>query len=790
MTPDEPRPTSDTLTVTDTAATGRVARLFKWAGIIVGGLLVVLLLTLAVLDANADGLRGPLARYATARLGRDVSIDGKLQLHLLSWTPRVVMNDLRIANPGWVKKPADMARIGKLQVSWSIPALLKGEILLPYVGVDDSDIDVVRDARERLNWSFSSEGGAPAKPSSKPVKLPILGTLHLGAGHLVVNDEVRKLRFNGTVKADQAPKGGPLSLSLEGDGSINGEPFKLDATGDPLVTAESHKPYTVVSHITAGRTKVKSSITLTKPFDMGSVVADIEASGDDLADLYYLSGLALPNTAPYTVSGHLQRRGSRLDLTDFKGTLGNSDIHGKLSVETATERPVLTADLYTRELDIKDLGPTLGSRAKVTPSSLSRQQAQHSGETAEESSAKARAAAPKAAKTGAAAKGEGTDTDGPQTANANAPGTPNAEASGNTLQLHGAQPKSAQTRTAEAREADAKAARGDSLLPDAKLDLKRIRGMDADVKYHAEAVKTDKMSIREILLALRLDHGVMTFTPVSFVLPQGKLTSNIRVDGSKDIPEVEIDSRLSEVRLSQFKTKDGQEPLDGTMVGRALLHGRGKSLHEIGSTAAGTLSLAVPHGDIRSAFAELMGINAARGLGLLLTKNQDKTGIRCGVANFKAEGGVFAAQDIVIDTDTVLILGKGQVDLGPEALDLTLNGQPKKLRLFRIKSPIEIGGTLLKPKVGLKAGNTPGQVAIATALGVLATPLASVLAFIDPGLAKDADCGSLLAEARQQGASQGAQGGDPPKDDNLSRQHPKDAPIKDAQRSTKARSIT
>ena len=744
MTPDEPRPTPDTLTVTDTAATGRVARLFKWAGIIVGGLLVVLLLTLAVLDANADGLRGPLARYATARLGRDVSIDGKLQLHLLSWTPRVVMNDLRIANPGWVKKPADMARIGKLQVSWSIPALLKGEILLPYVGVDDSDIDVVRDARERLNWSFSSEGGAPAKPSSKPVKLPILGTLHLGAGHLVVNDEVRKLRFNGTVKADQAPKGGPLSLSLEGDGSINGEPFKLDATGDPLVTAESHKPYTVVSHITAGRTKVKSSITLTKPFDMGSVVADIEASGDDLADLYYLSGLALPNTAPYTVSGHLQRRGSRLDLTDFKGTLGNSDIHGKLSVETATERPVLTADLYTRELDIKDLGPTLGSRAKVTPSSLSRQQAQHSGETAEESSAKARAAAPKAAKTG----------------------------------------------TAEAREADAKAARGDSLLPDAKLDLKRIRGMDANVKYHAEAVKTDKMSIREILLDLRLDHGVMTFTPVSFVLPQGKLTSNIRVDGSKDIPEVEIDSRLSEVRLSQFKTKDGQEPLDGTMVGRALLHGRGKSLHEIGSTAAGTLSLAVPHGDIRSAFAELMGINAARGLGLLLTKNQDKTGIRCGVANFKAEGGVFAAQDIVIDTDTVLILGKGQVDLGPEALDLTLNGQPKKLRLFRIKSPIEIGGTLLKPKVGLKAGNTPGQVAIATALGVLATPLASVLAFIDPGLAKDADCGSLLAEARQQGASQGAQGGDPSKDDNPSRQQPKDAPIKDAQRSTKARSIT
>jgi uncharacterized protein involved in outer membrane biogenesis len=302
------------------------------------------------------------------------------------------------------------------------------------------------------------------------------------------------------------------------------------------------------------------------------------------------------------------------------------------------------------------------------------------------------------------------------------------------------------------------------------LDLQRIRAMDANVHYRAEAVKTEKMAIREIALALRVDNGVMTFTPVSFVLPQGKLTSNIKVDGSKDVPVVDIDARITEVKLEQFKTKDGQQPLEGTMVGRASLHGRGKSLHEIGSTAQGTLSAVIPHGQVRSAFAELLGIDAARGIGLLLTGNQDKTGLRCGVANFKAEGGVFAAQDLVFDTDQVLILGKGEVDLGPEVLDLTLTGQPKKFRFFRIKSPVVLGGTLEKPKVGLKPGNTPGQIALATALGVLATPIAAVVAFVDPGLAKDADCGSLIAEAERQGAT-------PPKE-------------KEDQRSTKARSIT
>jgi uncharacterized protein involved in outer membrane biogenesis len=797
------------------SAQTRPVAVLKWTAIVIGSVLVVLLIALAVLDANADALRGPIARAASAHLGRAVHIDGRLQLHLLSWTPRVVVNQLRVANPDWVTvresegkaagrakpgaqtphekaphekapneaaepaagspgEPTDMARIGKLEVSLSIPALFKGEVLLPYLGVDDSDINLVRDTKQRANWDFSTNG--PSKPSTKPTRLPVLGSLHLGAGHLIMVDEIRKLHFSGTLAADQAANGGAQSLSLKGDGSINEQPFELTATGDPLITAESHQPYTLASDIRAGRTKVKSRITITKPFDMGSVVADLTASGDDLADLYYLSGLALPNTAPYTVSAHLQRRGTLLKLTNFKGTLGNSDIHGTLSVETAAARPILNADLATKLLDIKDLGPTLGTRAATNPSSLSRQQAREQNPV--ESTAKARAATSHAGQT-ASTQAASTQT----AANGN-----DANA-GSTEALHGAKPKSAQTRTAEAQQADAEAAQGETLLPDAKLDLKRIRGMDANVKYRAEAVKTEKMSIKEISLALRLDNGVMTFTPVAFTLPQGTLTSNIKIDGSKDVPEIAIDSRLTEVRLSQFKMKDGQEPLDGTMVGRAILHGRGKSLHEVGSTAEGTLSIAVPHGDIRNAFAELMGINAANGLGLLLTKNQDKTGIRCGVANFKAEGGVFAAQDIVFDTDKVLITGKGQVDLGTENLDLTLNGQPKKFRFFRIKSSIALDGTLSKPKVGITPGNTPGQIALATALGVLATPLASVLAFIDPGLAKDADCSSLLAEAESQGAPKES---DQAKDQSRGdpNKQPPNAPIKDAQRSTKARSIT
>jgi len=53
--------------------------------------------------------------------------------------------------------------------------------------------------------------------------------------------------------------------------------------------------------------------------------------------------------------------------------------------------------------------------------------------------------------------------------------------------------------------------------------------------------------------------------------------------------------------------------------------------------------------------------------------------------------------------------------------------------------------------VGVESKPAIAQGVIGAGLGLLA-PLASILAFIDPGLAKDANCAGLLADAKNQGA--------------------------------------
>jgi uncharacterized protein involved in outer membrane biogenesis len=163
----------------------------------------------------------------------------------------------------------------------------------------------------------------------------------------------------------------------------------------------------------------------------------------------------------------------------------------------------------------------------------------------------------------------------------------------------------------------------------------------------------------------------------------------------------------------------------------------------------GAMSFIIPDGEINEAIAELTGINVARALELLLAKNETKTSIRCGVVDFQAQKGAMTAKTMFIDTTDVLIAGRGDIDLDSEAINVALQGNPKQLRLTRVRAPITVKGTFAHPAVGIDAGKLAEQGAVATALGTLLTPVAAVIAFIDPGRAKNKDCAASVSDVSE-----------------------------------------
>ncbi len=664
------------------AGSARIRLVLKWVGATVAALILIVALTAALADWNS--LRDPVARLVAARTGRPVRITGSLDVHLRWLTPRISVAGLEIGNPPWAGKGA-MAHIERLTFELQLLSLLEGDVVLPSVRIEKPAIYLVRNSDGIANWDLKKTGAANRKPAT----LPLIRHFELQDGRLTYVDYQRKLRFTGVVTANDATSGDPTAggnsqpFRLVGLGTMNGQPFRFQMRGAPLINIRRDRPYPYEVELTSGLTNLTAQGTIAKPFDLGAYTAEVSIAGDDMAELYHLTGLAFPNTTQYGVYGHVTRKGTRIDVTEAAGTVGSSDIHGDVSVDVGRARPFVTARLTSHSLNLDDVTALFGA----TP-------ANRSGNTA---------------------------------------------APAHAVPAHKMQGPEV---TATSR-----------LLPDARLQVERVRAMDARVQYEADAVTSRRFPVRKASMQVTLDNGVLSLNPISLVLSQGTLLGSLRLDARSEVPQIDVDFRIAGVKLEQFHTRNSTDPpFEGVLLGRVTLHGIGDSVHRFASTSSGTATFVLPHGEVREALAELTGINVTRGLGLLVRNDQKETAVRCAVANFKVQNGTMHAQNLVFDTENVLITGKGEVNLRDEALDLVVQGRPKRLRFLRVKSPVTIRGPLRKPSIGLEAGNALGQTGIAAALGALLGPLGAVLAFVDPGLEKDANCSALLEEAQHRGA--------------------------------------
>jgi uncharacterized protein involved in outer membrane biogenesis len=646
---------------------------------------LVLLVVLFSLFFDWNHFRPTLARIISEKTGRHTVIRGNLRVHLWSFEPSAEIDGLTMDNPPWAQH-AVMFTADELTVSVSLGRLLRGQLVLPQIKVVRPAIDVERDAKGRASWEFGTEEGRPQK-SSQPAKIPTIRRLAIESGTIRVSDAIRKLKLDGTLNASEVSGQESGGFELRCKGSLNAKPFRADLHGGPLINLDPDHPYQLTAHLTAADIKVDARTSFPKPFDMARYDVKFEVSGNDLADVFYLTGLALPNTPPYRLSADVEHRGTLFRMDNLKGKLGSSDIEGAVEIETGRTRPKFIAKVRSDTLNIVDLAPTLGQPA----------------------------------------------------------------APANTL--------SAQTAPAAAKQAQT----AQQLFPDADLQVNRVRGMDADVTYQARSVAAPKIPMKEVRFHLLLNDGVLKLAPLSFVLDSGKFTGNVTIDAAQDVPESTIDMGIDDVDLSQFTSaKLKQPPLQGSMTGRLKIHGYGTSVHKLAASADGTVSVALPTGQMNEALAELTGIDVSKGLGLLLSQKQANAGIRCGVIDFQAQKGTLEARSVFIDTTNVLITGRGHVDLGDERLDLSLQGDPKKVRFFRLRSPITLRGTLLHPAVGVKAENLVAQAGVAAALGTLLTPFAAALAFIDPGLAKNKDCSAVMAEVQADASDQTPPPAQPP----------------------------
>lgn len=605
------------------------------------GTLAVLLGVIVTLGVLVSGntVRGPLAHYFASRTGRQIRIDGPLELHLLTAHPTVIARHVVVGNPPW-SGPGNLAEIDTLTVVFDLPSLEIHRLVLA-----GATVSFLRDREGHGNWLWNAPGILPGDQG-----LPVIHNLSIPAAHLLVADDRRHLQFDGTLSTEDwsrsdVPAGNIHSgdsaatdrLRITAKGQLNGHEVTIAIDADPLATATRAKPYQFTFDERSSGSHLGAKGTLTHAYDLRYVDAEFSGSGDSLHDSYYLVGTNLPTTGAFRVSGKFARRNTIFKLTDVRATTGESDARVNITSRLDdTGHSHVDIDLSSRRLRLADLGEHKAS-----------------------------------------------DSQGPT-------------------------------------------------LSDTPLHLDVLRDEDTTVNFDVEELDLKNLSFRTITARVIFLNGTVTTSRLSGRLADGetpaKITAHAELDARTRTPTAKLSLGITNLRLGQFARKDpAQPPVDGPLEVRANLTARGRSPREFAASADGTITAALPQGTIRASLAELAGIDL-RGLGLTLTGNKKDTAIRCGVASFRAHNGTLTSESLVLDTDPMLITGDGTIQLDTQALDLQLQGHPKELRILRLSAPVAVQGTVVHPTFHLEGHKK--------------------LQLVDPGHAKDADCGSLLAEVK------------------------------------------
>jgi uncharacterized protein involved in outer membrane biogenesis len=303
------------------------------------------------------------------------------------------------------------------------------------------------------------------------------------------------------------------------------------------------------------------------------------------------------------------------------------------------------------------------------------------------------------------------------------------------------------------------------ILPDAPLRSESINLFDAEVKYRIADIKQPFIPISNILLGLSLDHSLLKLSPLNFDMAGGHVDSDISINARVPAVVTDYDIRMSPTPMGKLLARFGvaDAGTTGTIKARIKMKGTGNTLRDSLASSNGRIAIVLPKGTFWTSYIQLsefdIGVFVQK---LLQDKLKKPVEINCGLIGFTVRNGIAAADPILIDTDKNVMTAKGGFSFKDESMSLSFRADGKKFSLFSGQSPVGIRGHFAAPAIQIVTPQLLTRAGAGVALGVVASPLAAVLAFVDPGDAKSAACGPILAGAHA--AAQRTTKGDPRKD--------------------------
>ncbi|MHA6494960.1 AsmA family protein [Pseudomonas borbori] len=318
----------------------------RWSLLILAGLAV--LLTLAVSLLESQWARRQLEEGFSQRLdGREVQI-GSLGF-AWGWPPGIHLDQVSVANATWADEE-QMLRLAVLDLTLDASELLKGNLSLTLLGLEQPVIHLVRREDGSVNW-------APLKspdPNEKGMGIDPQ-VIKMTDGQLSFRDA--KLGADVSVSFETTRDDvGERHLTIQGQGELLGKPLQFSAKGGPPSQALAQgSPYAANLQGSLGPIQLSFVGQAQELLQLESLQGELSLAAPDSMRVAGPLGMADLQVPAFAASAKVSHQDQRWSLEDIELQSGESQLYGALTYVRG-QTPRLDLQIQADRLDLNHWG--------------------------------------------------------------------------------------------------------------------------------------------------------------------------------------------------------------------------------------------------------------------------------------------------------------------------------------------------------------------------------------------------------------------------------------------------
>ena len=304
---------------------------------------LVLLLVIAAFPYGV--LKGVVADRLAKRFGRPVVIGAMDRVDAIGFTPTIRVRDVTIPQAGWAGT-GNFLTLREVRVTFPVWPLLTGTFRPRDIVADGLQLALVRDANGRTNWSRPGEAESGGASSD-------LKGLTIRDATIRYRDDKR--RRSAVVQVSSDAQG----LRAKGSGTIRGVPVRIALDG-ASVAQPTPGPWPFTATIDGDRLSMRAKGSTDVPLDTDAMTLDVTARAADLRLIDAVIEAGLFGTQPVALTAHVRHDAPKWIVNDLKGTIGQSDIAGHVTVDKQDGRTKLDGAVTANRFDFSDLASDEG----------------------------------------------------------------------------------------------------------------------------------------------------------------------------------------------------------------------------------------------------------------------------------------------------------------------------------------------------------------------------------------------------------------------------------------------